>query len=191
MTTPKRMVLAVELDVLEETPAGSDPLRGLGELHQFASYTANCSKAAYTAANNAGIPSHVEMHISPELHDGDIQYFAANGRRTHRIRPTAPGEYLLTVAPQSNYAVVRQVAPGIRVLCPVSFVAKTAAGVEAAETERRFEFLDRDDVLARLFDTICNCGGTTFDVDTFIAGALLSNQFTAAAHALAPERRPS
>jgi hypothetical protein len=192
MTMPERIVLAVELDILEAAPASSDPLRGLGDLYEFATYAGKCGRAAYTVMNNASIPRHVKIQVSPALHDGDIEWFASNARRTHRIRQTSSGEYLLTLAPQSNHAVIRQVAPGIRVLCPVRFVAKTAAVVEFAEAARRFEFLDRDDVLASLFDTICNSdAGTTFDVDTFIAGALLSNQFITAARALAPESRPS
>jgi hypothetical protein len=192
VTIPERIVLAVELDVLEETPAPSDPLRGFGELYEFAMNAGRRSRAAYTVMNNAGIPLHVQMRVSPQLHGGDIEYFASNAHRTHRIRPMAPGEYSLTLAPQSNYAVIRQVAPGIRVLCPISFVAKTAAIVEAAEAERRFAFLDHDDVLTVLFDTVCaSTAAATLDVDTFIAGALLSNQFTAAAYALAPDRKPS
>jgi hypothetical protein len=194
MTIPERMVLAVELDVLEDTPAGSgsDPLRGFGTLYEFATYTGKCGRAAYTVMNNAGIPRHIEMRVSKVLHEGDIEYFASNAHRTHRIRQTSPDEYLRILAPQSNYTVIRQVAPGIRVQCPISFVAKTAAIVESDEAARRFAFLDRDDALTVLFDAICNSdAGTTFDVDTFIAGALLSNQFIAAAHALAPEGRPS
>jgi hypothetical protein len=193
MTTPERLVLVVELDVLEETPGGADPLRGFGGLYEFATYASSCGRAAYTVMNNAGIPRHVEMRVSKALSDGDIQYFASNGRRTHRIRETSPDEYLRMVAPQSNYVVVRQVAPGIRVLCPVSFVAKTAAILPVAEAERRFEVLDHDDVLTVLFDTACALLTTdaTLDADTFIA-ALLSNQFIAAAFALiSPECRPS
>jgi hypothetical protein len=194
MTIAERLVLAVELDVLEETPAGSgsDPIRGLGTLYEFAAYTGKCGRAAYTVMNNAGIPLHMEMRVSKALHEGDIQYFASNVQRTHRIRQTSPDEYLRILAPRSNHAVIRQVAPGIRVLCPISFVAKTAAIVEAAEAKRRFAFLDRDDVLTVLFDTVCaSAVDATLDVDVFIAGALLSNQFMAEAHALAPERRPS
>jgi hypothetical protein len=194
MTAQKRMVLVVELDVLEDTPvgSGSDPLRGLGGLYEFSAYTGKCGRAAYTVMNNAGIPRHIEMRVSKVLHGGDIEYFASNAQRTHRIRQTSPDEYLRILAPRSNHAVIRQVAPGIRVLCPISFVAKTAAIVEAAEAERRFAFLDRDDVLTVLFDTVCALtADATFDADTFIAGALLSNQFIAAAHALTPERRPS
>jgi hypothetical protein len=194
MTIPERMVLAVELDVLEDTPAGSgsDPLRGFGTLYEFATYAGKCGRAAYTVMNSAGIPRHIEMRVSKVLHEGDIQYFASNAQRTHRIRQTSPDEYLRTLATRSNHAVICQVAPGIRVLCAISFVAKTAAIVEAAEAERRFAFLDRDDVLTVLFDPVCALtADATLDADTFIAGALLSNQFIAAAHTLASERQPS
>ena len=165
MTTPT--VLGIELDIMwpraKSTPEW--------EIHSFVSECSARLKAASTVIAQSGVPANVVMMMSPEIHGGDIAWFEKFTRRTHRNRAAWPDEWLLTLpgASEATGILIRQIEPGIRVLCPFSFASDNPA-TAAAELKR----IDRDTVLKLAFDAAVTANGTQLDLDTLIAAAKIS-----------------
>jgi len=182
-TPAQRIVLAAELDLMEHTD--SDSTR---DIRLFAAHAAACAAAACSVIKGAGLPAGVEVRISDQLHDDDMQFFRRNKNRTHGIRPTSAGEFLLTLpgAEAATHALVRQVQPGVRILCPLRLVTRVAAGLID-----ELDAIDCDIVLSTLFDSVCGASSIGVDIEGLVAAAQQFARFANAAYAISPERRPS